>query len=115
MPNESPSSSATTSVTSKGRRHNERGAVLVQTAIAMIGLIAFNGLVVDYGVLWLARRQAQSAADAGAMAGAIQLAFFDFDDTAAAKTKAISAAEQNWVWGEAPGITVDDVFVPPSE
>jgi putative Flp pilus-assembly TadE/G-like protein len=37
----------------------------------MLGLIVFSGFVVDYGVLWQSRRQAQNAADAGALAGAI--------------------------------------------
>ena len=41
----------------------ERGAVLVHVAIALVALIAFNGLVIDYGILWLARRQAQNSAD----------------------------------------------------
>ena len=50
-------------------RRAERGAVLVHVAIAMIGLLAFSSFVIDYGVLWAARRQAQNAADAGAMAG----------------------------------------------
>jgi uncharacterized membrane protein len=40
-------------------------------------LTALTAFVVDYGVLWVARRQAQNAADAGALAGATALAFDD--------------------------------------
>ena len=43
---------------------SERGAVLVQVAIALLGLIAISAFVIDYGVLWVSRRQAQNAADA---------------------------------------------------
>ena len=49
--------------------------MLVHVAVAMIGLLAFSALSIDYGVMWTARRQAQNAADAAALAGAISLAF----------------------------------------
>lgn len=94
-------------------RADERGAVLVHVAIALIGLISFSALVVDYGVLWLARRQAQNAADAGAMAGAVSLGFVDFDDKPLARLSAINTAEQNFVFGEIPDITDADVTFPP--
>ncbi len=64
------------------RLRHERGAVLVHVTVAIIGLLAFSALVVDYGVMWSARRQAQNAADAAALAGAISMAFTapgDFD------------------------------------
>ena len=48
----------------KPTRSSERGAILVHVAIAMLALIAVNTFVVDYGVMWVARRQAQNAADA---------------------------------------------------
>ena len=35
---------------------------------------------IDYGVMWSSRRQAQNAADAAALAGAISLAYDDPDD-----------------------------------
>src|SRR6266513_4961135 len=62
-----------------GRGKCERGAILIQVAISIVALTAFTAFVVDYGVLWVARGQAQNAADAGALAGAIARAF---DDTA---------------------------------
>jgi Putative Flp pilus-assembly TadE/G-like len=62
----------------RGRR--ERGAILVQVAISILALTAFMAFVVDYGVLWVARGQAQNAADAGALAGGIALAFDDVNN-----------------------------------
>ena len=55
-------------------RLNERGSILIAVAVCLVGLIAFSALVVDYGVLWVSRTQAQAAADAGALAGAISIA-----------------------------------------
>jgi hypothetical protein len=60
-----------------GRGTPERGAILIQVAISIMALTAFAAFVVDYGVLWVARGQAQNAADAGALAGAIALAYDD--------------------------------------
>ena len=95
-------------------RHDtgERGAVLVHVAIALVALLAFSGLVVDYGILWLARRQAQNSADAGAMAGAVSLAFVNQDDYVLARQSAISASMQNHIWLDTPDITDADVQVP---
>jgi len=59
------------------RSGSERGAVLVQAAIVLLVLIAFTTFVFDYGVLWVARNQAQTAADAGALAGATAMAYDD--------------------------------------
>ncbi len=36
------------------RLRNERGAVLVHVTVAIIGLLAFSALVIDYGVMWSA-------------------------------------------------------------
>jgi hypothetical protein len=94
------------------RLSSDRGAVLIQTAIAMIGLMAFSAFAVDYGVLWSARRQAQNAADAAAMAGAISMGFVDMDDQARARQSALDASAQNLIWGEAPDVTPADVTFP---
>jgi hypothetical protein len=87
--------------------------VLVHVAISLVGLMALSAFVIDYGVLWVSRRQAQNAADAGAMAGAISMGFVDMDDQARARQAAIDAVQQNWVWGEAPDIQPGDVTFPP--
>jgi hypothetical protein len=58
-----------------GRGTDERGAILIQVAISIVVLTAFSAFVVDQGVLLVARNQAQTAADAGALAGAVALAY----------------------------------------
>lgn len=87
------------------RQRGDSGAVLVHVAVLLIGFIAFSALAVDYGVLWASRNQAQNAADAGALAGALSLAYDAPDDFARARAVAAAAAQRNTVWGEAP--TVD--------
>ena len=77
---------------------SERGAVLMQVILAMVALIAMNVFVADYGVMWVGRREAQNAADAGALAGAIALAFDNFNDrtpSGPAKTAAQAVAQAN--------------------
>jgi hypothetical protein len=48
-----------------------RGQVLVLVALALVALMGFVALAVDIGFMWGARRRMQTAADAGAIAGAI--------------------------------------------
>jgi Flp pilus assembly protein TadG len=98
---------------------DERGAILIQVTVAMLGLLAFLTLVVDYGVMWMSRRQAQNSADAGALAGAIALAFddpSDLSDTGQAKQAAHAAALANKVFGVAPdnNISTDITFFGPA-
>ena len=106
-----PSRDTLDSAAPPGRLH-ERGAVLVNMAIAMLGLISFSALVVDYGVLWAARRQAQNAADAGAMAAAMSMAFVNLDDHNLARSSALAGARANYIWGAVPDITDADVTFP---
>jgi Putative Flp pilus-assembly TadE/G-like len=94
------------------RAGSERGAVLVQVAIALIGLMALSSFVIDYGIMWVARRQAQNAADAGALAGAVSLGFVDMQNQALARQSALTVGLQNRVWGSAPDITATDVTFP---
>lgn len=94
---------------------SEDGAVLIQVALAIVVLIAFNTFVVDYGVMWTGRGQSQNAADAGALAGATSLAFDNYEDrsdTGPAKIAAHQFATDNYVWGQAPAndITNDVTF-----
>jgi hypothetical protein len=78
--------------------------VLIQVAIALAALLGFAVLTVDYGVMWASRRQAQNAADAGALAGAISLAFDDADDVPRARASAVATGTVNSVWGLNPNI-----------
>lgn len=93
---------------------NERGAVIIQVAVCLLGLMAFSAFVIDHGIMMASRGQAQNAADAGALAGAISLAFESTTDLANARTKAQKFAQQNFVFGAAPDVLFTDInFLPP--
>src|SRR5688500_498565 len=66
--------------------------------------MAISTFVIDYGVMWTARRQAQNSADAAALAGAVSLAFIDRADENRARFAAEAAGEANQVWGQPPNI-----------
>jgi hypothetical protein len=74
--------------------------VLVHVAVAMTGLLAFSALSIDLGTLWVARGQAQNAADAAAHAGVVSLAFVNPADTDAARAAAQALVGEHSVWGE---------------
>ena len=82
---------------------SERGAVLIYAALTVFVWLGLATFVVDYGVLWASRHQAQNAADAGALAGALARAYDDFDDPPAALgptvVSATGVADGNLVWG----------------
>ncbi|HJZ77046.1 MAG TPA: pilus assembly protein TadG-related protein [Vicinamibacterales bacterium] len=91
----------------RGRRSlagDDRGAVLVHVALAMLTLIAFSAFAIDYGALLGGRRQAQNAADAAALAGALSLAYDDPNDIPRAQAAAVAAGLANPVLGAAPSI-----------
>ena len=94
------------------RIRTERGAVLVQVAVALLALLALSSFVFDYGVMWVSRGQAQNAADAGAHAGAISLAFDGAADQDGARARAIVMAQRNLVWGQVPDVIDTDVTFP---
>ena len=102
--------------TVRSRFTSERGAIIIQVAVCLLVLLAFSAFVVDYGVMWASRGQAQTAADSGALAGAISLAYETGGNLAAqqanAKVKARAAAHQNFVWGQAPDVQPTDVTFP---
>jgi Flp pilus assembly protein TadG len=74
------------------RREGERGQALVLFAILLVAIIGAAGVLVDGGMAWANRRQAQSAADLAALAAAKALADAGFPCTAAGKTIATTAA-----------------------
>jgi len=94
------------------RTKGQRGSVLIQVAVAMLALLAICSFVFDYGVMWVSRGQAQTAADAGALSGAISLAWGSPTDFAGARLRAITVAQRNAVWGAAPSVTDADVTFP---
>ena len=87
-----------------------RGAVLIQVAFALIALLAFTTFVIDQGVMFVARGQAQNAADAGALAGAMSL-MVKADNGAGAEAAARHYANANSIWGEATDQA--HIIVPP--
>jgi hypothetical protein len=78
---------------------SERGAILVHVAIALVALTAFSAFVIDQGMMYVGKRQAQNAADAGALSAAIHL-MEQGDDLAGARVSAQTFARQNGVMGE---------------
>jgi Flp pilus assembly protein TadG len=94
----------------RSRIRAERGAALIHVGLAIFVLVAMSAFVLDFGVMWLSRRQAQNAADAGALAGAIARAWDEPVDTPAANGRAFqsafAAATANRVFSEAGGVKV---------
>jgi hypothetical protein len=88
----------------------ERGAITIFVAMALLTLLAFSAFVVDYGIMWVSRRQAQNAADAAAMAGARSLPINGGTD-AEATAAAVAFAGQSAIWGQYPAAA--DVAVSP--
>jgi hypothetical protein len=79
---------------------DESGQVLVLSVFCLPILLAFLALAVEVGLLFDAKRQLQTAADAAAIAGAAEINFGDF--VSAAKT----AATQNGFTNGTNGVTV---------
>ena len=72
--------------------NERRGTILVLTAVLMVVLLGFVAMTVDVGFIELTRTQLQSAADAGALAGAMELSATD--DPALVRTNAKNAILQ---------------------
>ena len=51
-----------------------RGAVIVMVGIMMVTLVGISAISIDFSRLWALRNELQTSADAGAHAGAVQLA-----------------------------------------
>ncbi|HXF50067.1 MAG TPA: Tad domain-containing protein [Dehalococcoidia bacterium] len=90
------------------RAHEERGQILMLTALFAASLLGLAGLVIDGGRLYQQRRDLQNAADAGAAAAAQVLLFGGSD------SEARSAAQ--WYTDE-NGINVTEVEIniPPED
>ena len=96
-------------------RHDERGMTMAFVALGFMAFLTATTLAIDVGMYMSARSQAQNSADAGALSGAIALAFNDFDNRNAggpAVSAAISAAKANAMVGEAPSVLPGDVTFP---
>src|SRR5678816_4358135 len=90
---------------------SDHGAMLLNLAVGLMVFIGMLAFVVDYGVMWVGRGQAQNAADAGALAGAVAMAldtngWTDRTVTGPARTAARQMAVSNWVIGQAPNVVM---------
>ena len=98
------------SIMNRRTANGERGAILAQVAISMLMLMGFAVFVLDYGVVLVSRGQAQNAADAGALAGAISRAFDDVTNPPPAggvvELAATDVAQDNLVWNAAGSVAV---------
>jgi Flp pilus assembly protein TadG len=95
--------------------HNQDGVALVFVGMGLMALTAVSILAADVGMLLTARAQAQNAADAGALSGAVSLVFDDYEDRSPAGPAvqaALAAARANPVMGEAVSVTAEDVQFP---
>ena len=94
---------------STSRLQNQRGAMLIQVGITILMLMGFTVFVIDYGLVWVARGQAQNAADAGALSGAVARRWDDKALPPAANgiawTAATQAAGANLIWKQ-PGVAI---------
>jgi Flp pilus assembly protein TadG len=93
-------------------RRSDNGVIVVVVAACLFVLTAFSAIVIDQGVFWVARSQAQNAADAAAMAGVLALKD-DPSPTGGATATAVAQAfvGQNPIWGEA--VQPSDIQVSP--
>ncbi|MCO6439266.1 MAG: hypothetical protein J5J06_19415 [Phycisphaerae bacterium] len=99
--------------------YRRRGAAGVFVAVCMVTLLAFAAFTVDIGLLYRGRAEAQNAADAAAIAGALQLLDRDklagaphmTEEIAHAETEAASFAARNHVVNVSPLLGESDVRV----
>ena len=101
----------------QSRLRDERGMTLVMVATGLVAFLSATMLAVDVGMLMVARTEAQSSADAGALAGAVALGFDDFDDRSATgpavrNAIAASTAPDNSVMNAQVSVLPEDVTFP---
>src|SRR5690349_8768545 len=96
-------------------RRDERGMSMVFVGMGFMAFLSATTLAIDVGMFMTARTQAQTSADAGALAGAIALYFNDFNDRSSsgpAVQSAIHAAQSNQVIYNTVSVTPGDVTFP---
>jgi len=96
----------------KDTLRDESGNVLVLAAVAMTGLLGFAALATDMGVLFRARRNAQTAADAAAVAGALE---YLYQGTSTSATSAGKAASSLNGFTDGTDGAVVTISVPPAD
>jgi Flp pilus assembly protein TadG len=96
-------------------RHDESGMSYVFIGMGLMAFLSASMLAIDVGMLMTSRNQAQTSADAGALAGATALVFNDYSDrstTGPAVTQARSASLSNSVMGAQVSVQPSDVTFP---
>jgi Flp pilus assembly protein TadG len=96
-------------------RNDERGMSLVVVCLGFMAFLSATTLAIDVGMFMTSRSQAQNSADAGALAGAVALAFNSFTDrtaTGPAVQSALKTAIGNKVAGANVSVTPGDVTFP---
>lgn len=94
-------------------RKNNKGIAIVYLSIIMLVLIAFVGLAVDIGYMYVAKGQLQNAADSAALAGAGKLANKSTSPfQPVARTEAVNYANKNKVAGDPLTLSTNDTNNP---
>src|SRR3954464_7707554 len=94
---------------------DERGMSLVFVSVAFMAALSATTLAIDVGMFMNSRSQAQNAADAGALAGAVALYYNNFDDrsnSGPAVLSAINTSTNNRVAGDTVSVRPEDVTFP---
>jgi hypothetical protein len=94
---------------------DERGMSFAFVGIGLMTFMAATTLAIDVGMFMTARTQAQTSADAGALAGVTALVFNNWNDrgpTGPAVQSALSASQQNAVMGGSVSVQTGDVTFP---
>ena len=97
------------------RLRGETGMSMVFVSVGFMAFFAATTLAIDVGMFMTARTQAQTSADAAALAGATAFVYESFDDRTAsgpAVQSAINTALRNKVLGGNVAITAADVTFP---
>jgi len=98
-------------------RDDERGMTLVFVCVGLMSFMAATTLAIDVGMFMTARTQAQTSADAAALAGAVALvrnSYTDRSATGPAVQSAIRTAQQNTIINAAASVEAGDVTFPAS-
>lgn len=97
-------------------RRDERGMSFVFIGMGFVSFLAATTLAIDVGMIMTARNQAQNAADAGALGGAVALVYNSYSDRTAggpAVQSAVNAARANRVIQQEPSVAPTDVTFRP--
>jgi Flp pilus assembly protein TadG len=99
------------------RQHDRRGNILVLSAFFLVGMLGMVAFSLDVGYVLNAKGELQRAADAAALAGAMQLINYGAPgaslttNIANSKSAATQYAALNKVCGSAPALSSGDILV----